>query len=173
MSRRWMIIVVAAVVVVAAVALTALLVGQSRDDARRVAEAAATSTTGVAAPYDLTELPADTDLDVIEDASFVSILIPNDSGRLTSYGVGSSLPAMQALTKAILDADQVDAQGAGSVTSGASALAFASTLTFVLASRETLTFTLDLDQGLISRGDKAWRPKGDLKALVEAATAGP
>ena len=49
----------------------------------------------------------------------------------------------------------------------------APTMTFVLASRQTLTFTLDLDQGLVSRQGQTWLPQGDLKTLVEAAIKSP
>ena len=158
----------------AAIVATVLLVDRSHDNARRAAAIAATSTSGVTSPYDLTELPAGTDLDVVEKAAFVSIFVPNGSGTFTSYGVHSDLPAAQALTKAIQDADEVGADSGASVTGTTTADATAtSTITFVLPTRETLTFTLDLEQGLVARGGQVWRPKGDLKALVEAATVNP
>jgi len=37
----------------------------------------------------------------------------------------------------------------------------------------TLTFTLDLDHGLIGRDGQVWKTAGDLKSLVAAVTAGP
>ena len=162
---------VVSVIVVAAAALTVLLIQQSRDIAPRTAEAAATSTTGVTSPYDLTELPAETNLDLTEDASFVSILVPSDAGVPTSYGISSDLVAAQALSKAIRDAEEVGAEIAAATTEGGSPTG--STIIFVLPSRDTITFVLDLEQGLVSRGGRVWRPSGDLRALVEAATAGP
>ena len=100
----------------------------------------------------------------------MSIYVPNESGTLTSYGVSSDLPATQALSEAIRKADEVGADEAAA-TLGAKAAD--STITFVLPSRDTLTFALYLEQGMIARGSQVWRPDGDLKALVEAAIAGP
>jgi hypothetical protein len=166
-SRRWMVIIATIVIVlIAAVTVVAILVDRDRDKARRAAAIAATSTTGVTSPYDLTELPADADLDVVEDAAFVSILVPSAEGRPTGYGVSANLPAAQALMASVRDADEVDAEAPGSAGD-------AGTLAFVLPTRETLTFTLDLEHGLVSRGGHTWRPDGDLKALIESATTTP
>jgi hypothetical protein len=161
-----------AVIVVAAAITTVLLVRQSGESVGRTASAT-TSTAFAGSPYDLTELPAETDLRVIGEASFVSISIPGADGKLTSYGIGSDLPAMQALSKAIQAAKAVDAQSLGPVASGAGAPAKVAALIFVLPSRQTLTFSLDLDKGIIKRGSRIWRPAGNLKALIEAATAQP
>jgi hypothetical protein len=169
-SLKWVLIGVGALVIVmAAIIVTVLLVDRHRDNDRRAAAAAATSTTEVTSPYDLTEMPVDTNLDVVEDAAFVSIYVPNESGKLTSYGISSGLPAAEALTKAIKRADKVDGVVATATAGGADV----STITFVFPTRDTLTFTLDIERGLIARGDQAWRPDGDLAALVKAATAGP
>ena len=172
---KWVFVSAAGLIVVfAAIVVAVVLVDQSRDNSRKAEAAAATSTTGVTSPYDLTELPADAELDAIEHAAFVSILVPNVSGTLTSYGISSDLPAAQALTQAIRDADDVDpGTPASSTGNSAGQAGVVSTITFVLPTRETLTFGLDLDQGLITRGDRAWRPRGDLRALVETAIAGP
>jgi hypothetical protein len=172
---KWVLIsALALVVVMAAIVVAVFLVDRSHDNARRAAASAATSTTGVTSPYDLTELPADTDLDVIGSAAFVSIYVPNESGTLTSYGISSDLPAAQAITKAVLEAKEMDAETAASATGATTGgTTGASTMTFVLPTRETLTFGLNLEQGLIVRGSQTWRPNGDLKALVEAAVAGP
>lgn len=174
---KWFfLVVIVLVVVMAAAIVTLLLVDRSQDDARREA-AAATSTSGVTSPYDLTELPPDTELDVTEDASFVSIFVPNDTGSMTSYAISSELTAAQALIEAIQGGDEVDVETTPTVagaTAGASeSSAVTSTITFVFPSRDTLTFTLDLDGGLIARAGQAWRPDGDLRALVETAIAGP
>ncbi len=174
-SRKWMVIIAVLVVdLIIAIAVVAIVLDRERDDARRAATVA-TSTTGLTSPYDFTELPDDVDLDVIEDASFVSILVPNESGELTSYGVSMELPAAQSLSAAVRDAEEVEAGtaatilGAGSTGAGAAGAA----ITFVLPGRETLTFVVDLDQGLITRAGRAWRVDGDLGALVEAAAASP
>jgi hypothetical protein len=170
-SLKWVVLTaVILLVVMAAIVVTVLLVDYSRDNADRAAAEAATATTGVASPYDLTELPVATDLDVIEGAAFVSIYVPNDSGTLTSYGISSDLPAAQALTDAVRNAEEMGADAAASALGSKAAGA---TMTFVLPTRETVTFALYLEQGMIARGAQVWRPDGDLRALVEAAIAGP
>jgi hypothetical protein len=151
---------------------TVVLVDQNSEDARRAAAIAATSTTGASSPYDLTELPAETDLDAIVDASFLSLLVPNDEGELTSYGINAKLPGAQALAKAIMDAEEVN-MTITTTTTGSAGTVSGSSIVFVFPSRATLTFSVDLGQGLVARGGKAWRPKGDLKALIKAATSAP
>jgi hypothetical protein len=176
-SARWFLLgVLLLVVVMAAVAVTLLLVDRSRDEARRDANNGET-TTMVASPYDFTELPADTDLDTVDDAAFVSVFVPNDTGGMTSYKIASEGPAAAALVDAIRGSDKTDAD-ATATTSGTTAgapenAALTPTITFVFPSRDTLTFTLDLEQGLIARGGQSWRPDGDLKALIETAIARP
>jgi hypothetical protein len=179
-SRRWagsrvrtLVIAAGAVIVIGAIVATIVLVDHNRDSARRAAAIAATSTTGIASPYDLTELPADTDLNVIADASFVSILIPNDGGKLTSYGINAKLPGVQALAAAIMNAEEVSVATTATTTAGAAGAASSSSIIFVMSSDETMTFSLDLAQGLVARDGQTWRPKGDLKALTKAATAAP
>ncbi len=179
---RWFFLAVAfLLVVLAAVVLTLLLVDKTRDSERRAAAEAATSTLGVSSPYDLTELPADTDLDVVDNAAFISILVPNAEGKLTSYGMSSELPTTEALVKAVKKADKVGDEEAATLAAAGSTgdpgaagdTTGSPTITFVLPTRETLTFVVNLEQGLIVRGDQTWRPDGDLKALIEAAIAGP
>jgi hypothetical protein len=196
MSRRWIIIIAVLVLdLIIAIAVIAFVLDRERDEARRAAAVAATSTTGVSSPYDFTELPDEVDLDVIKDASFLSILVPNGIGELTSYGVSMDLPAAKALADAVRDADEVDAElaatiagtastgddGTGTGTTGtdptgagvAGTGVAGAALTFVLPGRETLTFLMDLEQGLIAREGRAWQVDGDLRALVQAATASP
>ena len=168
---RWVFVMLAGLLVVmAAVVAAVLLVDRNRDEDARPAAEAATGTTAVASPYDLVELPAETDLDKIEKAAFISLYLPNESGAWTSYGISSSVPAAQALTRAVLAADEVDTDTAAAELG---ARAAGATITFVLPSRETLTFALYLDEGLIARGAQVWRPDGDVQALTAAAIAGP
>jgi hypothetical protein len=191
MSRKWMVIIAVLVVdLIIAITVVAIVLDRERDEARRAAAIAATSTTGVSSPYDFTELPDEVDLDVIEDASFVSVLVPNETGELTSYGVSMDLPAAKALADAVRDAHELDAETAATIAGAAStsddrtgtgtadtdptgAGVAGAALTFVLPGRETLTFLMDLDQGLIAREGRAWQVDGDLQALVQAATASP
>jgi hypothetical protein len=171
-SLKWVLVMAAALVVImAAIVVAVVLVDRSQDRADREAAQAATATTsGVASPYDLVELPVEAGLDSIEDAAFVSIYLPNEDGTLTSYGISADLPATQALSEAIRKADDV---GDDEAAAALGAKAADSTITFVLPSRDTLTFALYLEQGMIARGSQVWRPDGDLKALVEAAVAKP
>jgi hypothetical protein len=170
---RTLAIAAGAVIVVGAIVATWLVVDHNRDSARQAGAIAATSTTGMASPYDLTELPADTDRDVIADASFVSILIPNDAGKLTSYGINAKLPGVQALAEAIMNAEEVSVATTATTTADAAGAVSGSSNIFVMPSHGTMTFSLDSAQGLVARGGKAWRPKGDLKALMKAATSAP
>lgn len=171
-SMKWLLLTAAALIVVMAVVVAAiLLAGRGDDEADRAPTDVTTADAfEVASPYDLIELSAEAGLDFIEDAAFVSIFLPNDTGTLTSYGISSDLPATKALTEAILESDEV---GDDEAAEALGAKAADSTITFVLPTRETLTFALYLDQGMIARGAQVWRPEGDLKALVEAAVAGP
>jgi hypothetical protein len=167
--------VIVLITIMAVVAVTAVLVHRDRTEKRR-ATYAATSTTGVTSPYDLTELPPETDLETIADAAFLSISLPNGSGVLTSYGVSVDLPAAQDLIDAITAADEVDPGDAASALGSEAPQPDGPpqpTLTFVLPTRETLTFALYVEQGMIAREAEFWRPEGDLAALVAAATAPP
>lgn len=175
---KWVLVgLIAMLVVMVAIVATLLLVDRSRDEARRAAAAATTTSTLIASPYDFSELPGKTDLSVVVNAAFLSIFLPNDDGKLTSYGISSGLTAAQELSAAIRDAEEVDPgdEASTTVTTGQPAAADAvttSTITFVFADRGTLTFVLDLDRGLIARGEQAWRPAEELRALVEAAILG-
>lgn len=183
-SAKWFLLgMLLLVVVMAAVVVTVLLVDRSRDEARRAANDSQETAANVTSPYDFTELPAEADLDAMKDASFVSIFVPNESAKMTSYAINSELPAARALIDAIRNGEEIDAEAAATATSVATAgssagdgsgdAALTPTITFVFPSRDILTFELDLERGLISRGGQTWRPDGDLKALVETAIAGP
>jgi hypothetical protein len=172
MSRKRIVILAVVLIDLIIIAVViAVVLDRNRDAERRDAFFAATSTTEAVSPYDLTEMPAETDPEMVEGASFISILVPNEAGTLTSYGISADLATAQALVTAILEAEEVEITPAGpdTTTAGVST----PTLTFVFPTRETLTFVLDLAQGTISRGEQTWRPGGDLRALVEAATAAP
>jgi hypothetical protein len=166
-SAKWLLLgTFLLVAVMVSIVVTLLLVDRSRDEARRAAVSYNTTATNVTSPYDFAELPAETDLDVVADAAFVSIFVPNDTGTMTSYAISLERPEAQALVAAIRDSDEagVDASGDAALTP---------TITFVFPNRDILTFTLDLEQGLIARSGQSWHPAGPLRALVEAATAKP
>jgi uncharacterized protein YpmB len=173
-SRKWLAATVAALIVVMAiVVVTVVLVNRSHDQARQAAQTSATSAPSVTSPYDLTELPAATDLGEVKDAAFISVFVPNSDGKLTSYGISSGRPATQALSRAVERAEKVTPDVAATLIGAAGQASATSTLTFVFASRDTLTFTLDLEHSLIGRQGQVWRPDGDLKTLIAEAIAGP
>jgi len=177
-SRRWAIVIAVVVIsLVIAIAVVGIMLDRERDEARRAA-AAGTSTTGVTSPYDFVELPDEADLDLVEEASLVSILLTDDSGKLTSYGLSAELPAAQALTEAVHEAKELDAEIAAEIASSMSTTLESSgtpdstsqaIITFVLPTREILTFLADLDRGIIVRSKSAWQLDGDLRVLVDAA----
>lgn len=167
MTRRSILITAIAVIIAAAI-LFVIAHEQSRNNARRAA-AEATTTTGVTSPYDMSEVSGKLDLDILENSSFVSILVPNADGKPTSYMADAGGSAARALIQATRDA--VEMKSAPSP--GSSGETITSTLTFVLPSRQTITFTLDVDAGLLYRQSQAWRPNGDLQVLITAATTAP
>jgi len=165
---KWFLVMIGGLVVVLAVVVVVVaLVARDGAGPDEALAAGPDSATAVTSPFDLVEVGDDLDLDRISDAAFVSICLADESGRLTSYGVSCDLPAAQELMQAIRDAKEADGASAGASGAGDS------TLTFVLPSRETVTFGLVVDQGLIVRGGQAWRPSGDLAALVAAAIKSP
>jgi hypothetical protein len=165
-----LVIVVAVIVATGFLAIIATV--QSRENARREAESAATSSTQVTSPYDVTELTGELNMDLLKDATFVSIMVPNAEGRPTSYMVDAGSDAAKNLIAAVRKAPEVKVQGSQSPASTAGAAA-GSTLTFMLPSRQIVTFSLDLDTGTITRQGRAWHPRGDLSALIDAATTAP
>jgi hypothetical protein len=171
MTRKSILVIVVAVVVAAAV-LAVIATYQSRERDRQAAESAATSSTDVTSPYDVTEVTGELDLDILEDATFLSILAPNAEGEFISYMADADGDAAKALIDAVRKAPEVKLDNSeGSTTTAASAVT--STLTFMLPSRQIVTFTLDLDAGILTRQGQAWRPRADLEALVETATTAP
>jgi hypothetical protein len=158
------------VIVIAAIIAAAVLFvvahEQCGKNARRAAADDATSTTSVTSPYDMTEVGGELDLNILENTTFVSILVPNADGKPTSYMADASGSGAKALIQAVCNSSELKPAPASDGLT-------ASTLTFVLPSRQTVTFTLDLAAGLLYRHGQAWQPKGDLEALVQAATTAP
>lgn len=168
---RWLLATVLCLLVIMAIIIVVLVLDdRGNDEVRRAEAAAATSTTDATSPYDLTELPIGADRDAVEDAAFVSIFTPDETGKLTSYGISSELPIARQLIEAVKKADEVDP---GDASAALGSKAAESTITFVLPTRETVTFALYLDQGMIARGAEVWRPDSDFATLVETAISGP
>lgn len=166
---------VAVVVIAAAVLLTVFLAGD-KDATDSQAASDTGAATAVTSPYDFSELPGGSGPAEVENASYVSILLADEAGGLTAYGLNSGMPAAEALKQAVLHADEVDSDVVSSLTTVASTAASAtvelgSSLTFVFADRGKLTFDLYVEQGLVVRGQRAWRVDGDLATLIEAAVA--
>ncbi len=126
--------------------------------------------TNITSPYDVHELPADTDLGDVEDATLVSISLVTTGGGAAYYGLSSDTEPAQALIKAVADAKALEAAEVSTTQAGAEGAPPAvSTLTFLLPDRGTLTFDLDTGQGIITRDGQAWRVEGNLAALIDAA----
>ncbi len=170
-------LVAAMLVIMVAIVVVLVLVDHDRDEARRLAAAAATTSTVMTSPYDFSELPDNTNLEALENATMVSIWIADGHDAPTGYGLSSDLPAAQALSAAIRHADELGSDEAAPLTAAfadaaAAGEAATSTITFLFADRGTLTFFLDLDQGVVARGERVWRAVGDLRALLDVALAG-
>lgn len=168
-ATRAVVGIVALVVVITAI-VTVLVLQRNREGADPSVSEGTASATLVTSPYDLTEMPAGAGPDRVKDALLVSVFVPNESGTLTSYGMRADLPGAQALVKAVREAERVDPDVAAEELGSK---APESRLTFVLPSRQTLTFALYLDQGMIARDAEVWRPEGDLRGLIQAATTRP
>jgi hypothetical protein len=176
---KWLVFALAGAIVLVAVILVGVSLHGGADDANDLASDATDSgATEVTSPYDFTELPAGTGPSDVADASYVSVLLVNKSGQLTSYGLSAEVAAAQALKEAVRQAEQVDGDILSSLTTVTQAASAGTdglrpTLTFVFPDRTTLTFAAYVEQGLIVRDERAWRVEGDLAMLIEAAaTAG-
>lgn len=167
MTRRSILVIVVAVIVATGF-LAIIAHQQAQENARRRAALNATSTTDLKSSYDVTEFTGDLDLDALKNATFLSIMIPNAQGRPTSYMVDAGRDAAKNLIDAIRKAPEVKPQGSQGSSSDTGAAG--STLTFMLPSHQTVTFSLDLSAGTIARQGRVWHPRGDLSALVDAAT---
>ena len=99
------------------------------------------------------------DLGQVTGAKFASVTLSSGEGPKT-YMVAAKQPAFLALAAAVAAAESVGSQ----VPSGGA------TVVFAFEDRHTVTFDLDIGAGLIGRAGKAWRPKGDLAALIDAVT---
>lgn len=95
----------------------------------------------------------------VTGAKFASVTLSSGEGPKT-YMVAAKQPAFLALAAAVAAAEPVESR----VPSGGA------TLVFAFEDRHTVTFDLETSAGLIGRAGKAWRPKGDLAALIEAVT---
>ncbi len=102
-SRRRLLIAAGALVVVLAVVVP-IVVTQTRDGGGQSQGTSADGARSVSSPYDMTEVPATADLKIIKDSKFVSLAIKDASGKLTSYGLDSSLPSVRALETAVMNA---------------------------------------------------------------------
>jgi hypothetical protein len=155
-ARNRLIAIVAIAIVI--VALGAFFLARGGDETSSTT--ATTEGVVVTSPYDLTEAKAEIDLDIVKDAKFASIMLETSQG-LTSYMVAAEEPTFAALAEAVSRADETDD----------TVPATQSTLAFVMPDRVTVTFVLDVDEGLIEREGRSWRPDGDLTALIAEITS--
>ena len=75
--------------------------------------------TNITSPYDVHELPADTDLGDVEDATLVSISLVTTGGGAAYYGLSSDTEPAQALIKAVADAKALEAAEVSTTQAGA------------------------------------------------------
>ena len=157
MRRRWMWSVLV-IVVLAVVTLVLVIVrgGYSNLGTTLTTEAVTTTTDKNA----YAEAGDTVDLGQVTGAKFASVTPTGGEGAKT-YLMAAKQPSFKALAAAVAAAEPVGSR----VPSGGA------TLVFVFDDRHTITFDLDTGSGLIGRAGKAWRPKGDLAALIEAVTA--
>lgn len=176
MTRRSVLITAIAVLLAAGI-LFFIASQQRKADYDRLAQSSATSSAEFGSSRELSELTGELDLEALEDSAFVSILAPAPDGRPTSYMVTAERVEGQALIDAVRDSKRLKADdplASGATTTTASAEpsdALSSTVTFVLVSRQTITFVMDLETGLLYRDGRAFRPDGDLAGLVKSAAA--
>lgn len=165
---------VAATMLLAGAVLVGILFVASSCGGKEATGASSTTSTTkrhtVSSQKALTEAPAKTDLRMIQNVSFVSISLVDASGPEKSYGVSAAREPAQKLIEAVRSAKKVEGKSTSTVTGQQSEH---SSLIFVLSTRQTLTFTMDLASGLISRSGETWRPEGDLKELIAAAIKKP
>ncbi len=175
-NRRWVTLAAAvAVVIVAAVLLTVFFTGGNDGTDRQTTDGAG-DVTGVTSPYAFSELPDADGPARVADASYVSILMADEKGQLTGYGLNSHMPEAEALKVAVVGAQEVGSEALPTSTTALGGSPEAtdllhSTLTFVFPDRGTLTFDLYVEQGCIARGGRVWRVNGDLSLLIGAAVA--
>lgn len=156
MRRRT--IVIGCVAVLAVVLIAGFLLLRGGGDAAPVTT---TSTAGptVTSPYDLTEAAADFDIQSVGGAKFASLLLETPDG-LTSYMVAAGQESFAGLAQAVAAASPVDEPAPETAES----------LAFVMPDRVTVTFTLDIANGLIAREGAVWRIGEDLGSLVRGVT---
>jgi len=155
MGRKRSVMVTLGVLAAAAAGYFAMQSG----DRDQVSTTTTTAAVTVTSPYDLTEATGDVDLSAVVDAKFASVSLVTPEG-LTSYMVSADQEAFAALAAAVASAEEVEG----------AALSAASSLTFVMPDRVTMTFVLDVATGRIGRGGAVWRVLGNLGELVAAIT---
>ena len=116
LSRRALLLGAAVFVVIIVVVVVVVVLTTGDDKQEGAALGDESTATLVTSPYDMIELPGGMSLDVVAKTSFISILVPDGKGSLTSYSVKSDLPAAQALISAVTDAKEVDEKLAAAVT---------------------------------------------------------
>lgn len=157
MRRSWIWPVLAVVILAAATIVMVIVRGGYRNlDGPTTSETVTTTTTD---PNAFVEAGDTVDLAEVTGAKFASVTLSSDEGPKT-YMVAAKQPAFLGLAAAVAAAESVESR----VPSGGPSLVFA------FEDQHTITFDVDTGAGLIGRTGKAWRPQGDLAALIEAVT---
>lgn len=175
-ERQKRLLVVGAILlaVVAVVVVVVLLVGGGDEGDTSDNGATGDSGTDITSPYDVYEMPADTDIGEVQQATLVSIAVMNAGGALDYFGLSSDTEPAQALMQAVADANELDADEVPAAVSEAAAatpVEEGPSITFLLPDRGTLAFGLYADEGIVTREGRFWLVENDLSALITAAVS--
>ncbi len=174
MTRKSILITALAVILAAAVLFVVASL-QRKADSDRAAQRTAASATNRAQPTN-SQKSRETRLGPPREDRIRQHPRAERGGDNHQYMLNAAERRLRALIDAVGDAKPLkpdDPAAASATTTGSAPEAapeLASTITFVLSSRQTVTFELDLPGGLLYREGRAFRPDGDVVALVEAAT---
>ncbi len=103
------------------------------------------------------EVPGSEDLSAVRAAKFASLMVMRE-GSLHTYMVAAGEPEFLRLADAVSKATVVKL----------TALEDGSSLVFVLPDGALISFGLDREHCVLARAGKAWRPAGDLAAILAA-----
>ena len=120
--------------------------------------------TKITSPYGIDELMGDFDLNILNNVSFVSVIIEDETA--VSHMVAGSTEVAKSFVKAVQKAEKVEPAPAPSTSSKKTIIVFK------LSTEEFVIFEANLEENLLLRDNKALRAKESLESLVAAiATA--
>ncbi len=139
-----------------ALTLLAVLVIISAGIALAVRNEAVNSTSGADPSGDAATVPARTLADA-GNAHFISIMVYDGNGGVSSFMVGGKTDEFKAFTAAVRDARPVDQPADAS---------FSDLLVFSFGRQDTLEASYSRTRNLLMLGDQAYRPAADLAPMI-------